>query len=339
MTVSDARQALFQPIGPGGQEKINSASVVVTGCGAVGSAAAEILARSGIGRLRIIDRDIVRLSHLPGQSLFTEKDALDAIPRASAAAGTISQFNSEIRVEGLVADINCNNIEDLCDGFDVLVDGLDNFETRFLVNEFSVAKDIPWVYTSVQGAGGTSRVVVPGKTPCLRCLIPDDPAPGSRGTPETCGIINPAIHAISSFQVTQVLRMIVKGEVSREVLSFDLWSGNWRSENSAGEPVADCPCCRNRDFPYLEGRVSDRITSLCGADSVQIVPAVKGKLVNLKELADRLGKKNILRCNDYLLQAHIDGCELTVFSNGRAIIKGVKDNVEARILYSRFIGN
>ncbi|MCK5795210.1 MAG: ThiF family adenylyltransferase [Anaerolineales bacterium] len=339
MTDRYARQSLFQPIGPGGREKIKSASVVVTGCGALGSAAAEILARSGIGRLRIVDRDIVRLSHLPGQSLFTEKDARDAVPRASAAAAAISLFNSEIRVEGLAAHIDSSNIEELCGGFDVLVDGLDNFETRFLVNEFSVVMDIPWVYGSVLGSSGKSRMIVPGKTPCLKCLFPDDPAPGSRGTLETSGLINPVIHAIASFQVTQILKLIVNGEGSREKLDIDLWGGDWQIEDNAEKPAADCPCCRKRDFPYLEGRLADRVTSLCGPDSVQIFPAVRGKLLNLFELAGRYEKENILKCNDYLLQAHIEDYEFTVFSNGRAIIKGVKDHVEARILYSRFIGN
>ncbi len=198
---------------------------------------------------------------------------------------------------------------------------------------------MPWIYTSIPGSGGISRGMVPTETPCLRCLFPDDPAPGNSGTPASGAVTDSVISAIASFQAAQVLSKVVSGSFSRDVLSFDSWSGTWESGNSEEGPVADCPCCHVQDFPYLEGRITGRITRLCGADSFQIYPAVRDKILNLHELADRLGMKNILKCNDYLLQVRIDKYDLTVFSNGRAIFKGVKDIVEARILYSRFIGN
>ena len=339
MTDRYAIEGLFQPVGPEELEKIGSASVVIAGCGALGSAVAAVLARSGVGRLRIIDRDIVRSINLQKQSLFTEQEAESAVPRASAAARAAREINPEIQVEDFVEDITLSNIRDLCGSFDVLVDGLDNFESKFLVNEFSVETGMPWIYVSVSGSSGISRGIVPGETPCLRCLFPEDPAPGNNGTPASGAGTNSVVSAIASFQAAQVLGKVVTGAFSRDVLSFDSWSGTWESWNSEGGPVANCPCCRERDFPYLEGRITGRITRLCGVDSFQVYPAVRDKTLNLHELAGRLGKKNILRCNDYLLQVRIDEYDLTVFSNGRAIFKGVKDIVEARILYSRFIGN
>lgn len=339
MNVRYSRQANLQPIGKEGQEKISRASVVITGCGAVGSAAAELLAHYGIGRLRIIDRDTVTPEDPQGKSLFTEKGAVEAIPRAVAVAEAARRINPDIQVEAFPDDITRDSITGLCEGFDLLLDGLNNSETRFLVNEFSVTSGIPWVVVSFSASGGLSRLIVPGKTPCLRCLFPEDPSPGVLSSPSALGLENSVVQAAASFQVALALGIIVDGKVGREVRSLDITSGQWRSVVSEKGPEAECPCCQHQDFPYLDGRISGRVTSLCGDDAVQIYPAVREKVLNLPELAERLGKKNILRCNDYLLQAHIDGYELTVFSNGRAIIKGVKNQVEARSVYSRFIGN
>ena len=226
MTVRYASKDFSQPFGPEGLEKIGTASAVITGCGALGAAVAAILARSGLGRLRIIDRDIVRLSNLREQSLFTGQDAEIDVPRASAAARAAREINPGIQVEDFWEDITCHNIRDLCDGFDVLVDCLDNFESKFLVNEFSVETGMPWIYTSIPGSGGISRGMVPTETPCLRCLFPDDPAPGNSGTPASGAVTDSVISAIASFQAAQVLRKVVSDGFSRDVLSFDWQVGN-----------------------------------------------------------------------------------------------------------------
>lgn len=339
MNVQFSWQGHLQPFGREEKAKISRASAAVAGCGALGSAAAELLALSGIGRMRIIDRDTVKPGDPQSKSLFTEKDAEGAVPRAAAAAAALREINPDIRLEECVEDINRENISGLFEGFDILVDGLNNSETRFLVNEYSVSSGIPWVAVSISASGLMSRLIVPGETPCLRCLIPDDPEPGTMGSISTLGIKNSRIRDIASFMASQAVGMILEKEAGREVLHLDLKSEKLRIQATEQGPDKECPCCRHRDFPYLDGRITGRVTSLCGDSSVQIQPAVRGKLLNLPALADRLGNKNILRCNDYLLQARIDEYELTVFSNGRAIIKGVKNQVEARTLYSKLIGN
>ncbi len=339
MNVQYSWQGQPQPSGSEGKAKISRSSAVIAGCGAVGSAAAELLARSGVGRIRIIDRDTVKPGDPLKMSLFTEKDAEGAVPRAFAAASAIRRINPDILLEEFDEDITRDNIAALFEGFDVIVDGLNNFETRFLVNEYSVSSGIPWAASLFTASGFMSRLIVPGETPCLRCLIPDDPSPGTLSTLSALGIENSQAGAIASFLVSQAVGLILEMESAREVLSLDLESGLLRSEASGQGPEKKCPCCQGRDFAYLEGRISGRVTSLCGDNSVQIHPAVRGKVLDLPALADRLGNKNILRCNDYLLQARIDEYELTVFSNGRAIFKGVENQVEARALYSELIGN
>ena len=334
-----AGQAFSEVIGAEGREKIEGASAAVIGCGARGSITAGLLARSGIGRLRLIDRDVVSPGPLEGDGVVARPVDPTAISRASSVARNVRRITSATRVEVRDEDLHFQNIAELCEGFDVLVDGVDNFQTRFLLNDFSSAEGIPWVYGEFRGTSGFSRVIIPGRTPCLRCLFPDPPGPGGIVNSEPFAIIRPMVQAVASFQAEQALRIIADGKMPGKELQVDALSGESREEDTTGHPGADCPCCRKSEFPWMDGGTAESITSLCGTGSVQIQPAVRGSRLDLQELAGRFAEKNVLRCNDYLLQLRINDYELTVFSNGRAIIKGVEDHVKARILYSRYIGN
>jgi len=334
-----AGQAFPEVIGAKGRKKIEGASAAVIGCGARGSIVAGLLARSGIGRLRLIDRDVVSPGLQEGDGVVALPEDATAISRAAASARHVRKITSATQVEVRDEDLDFQNIKDLCGGFDVLVDGVDNFQTRYLLNDYSSAEGIPWVFGAFRGTSGFSRLIIPGRTPCLRCLLPEPPGPGGIVNAEPFAIIRPAVQAVAAFQAQQALRVIADGKMSGKELQVDALSGESREEDTTGHPGADCPCCRKTEFPWMDGRTAESITSLCGTGSVQIQPAVRGSRLDLQKLAGRFAEKNVLRCNDYLLQLRINDYELTVFSNGRAIIKGVEDHGKARILYSRYIGN
>jgi molybdopterin-synthase adenylyltransferase len=331
-----SRQVLFRGIGPQGQERLRAAHVAVVGCGATGSSLAQLLARAGVGTLRIIDRDYVEPSNLQRQALFDENDAAESLPKAIAAAKKIAAFNSEIVVEPHVADLTPGNIDPLLSGAQLILDGTDNFETRYLINDFAVKNSLPWIYAAAVGSYGVTLNVVPGETACLACLFPDSP----RGTFETCetaGILNSAASLVASIEAVEALKFLVGAtdKLRRTLLAFDLWS-NEHSEISAARPRSDCRSCGQRDFIHLAGEGRPHIT-LCGRNSVQIHE--RHRPVNFAEITERLRAHGTVRHNDFVLKFLREPYELTLFPDGRAIIKGTTDTAVARSLYARFVGN
>jgi len=333
-----SRQTLFRGIGPAGQQKLAEAKVAIVGCGATGSAAAALLARAGVGTLRIIDRDYVEPSNLQRQSLFDEADAAESLPKAVAAARKIAAFNSQLVVQPKVDDLIPANIVSLLQGMDLILDGTDNFETRYLVNDYAVAHTRAWIYCAAVGSYAVTLNVVPGQSACLACIFPDSP----RGMVETCetsGILNSAVNLVASLAVTEALKLLIGGpqapELRRTLLSFDLWS-NEHAEISAAKPRPDCRACGERDFVHLAGEGRPHIT-LCGRNSVQIHE--RQRPVDFAEMDRRLQAHGTVRHNDFVLKFWRDPYEMTLFPDGRAIIKGTTDTAVARSLYARFVGS
>ena len=331
-----SRQILFRPIGAEGQQKLARAHVALVGCGATGSATAALLARSGVGTLTIIDRDYVEPSNLQRQGLFDEQDATDSLPKAIAAARKIAAFNSEIVVVPRVADLTPANVAELLDEAQLVLDATDNFETRYLINDYAVDRGRPWIYAAAVGSYGVTMNILPGETACLACVFPAPP----RGVVETCdtsGILNSAVNLVASLQATEALKFLVgaRAELRRTLLSFDVWT-NERSEISAAKPRPDCATCGARAFIYLAGEARPQIT-LCGRNSVQIHE--RNRPVDFGEMKTRLAPHGEVRHNDFVLKFFRDPYELTLFPDGRAIIKGTTDTAVARSLYARFIGS
>ena len=333
-----SRQLLFPGIGEQGQRKLGAAKIAIVGCGATGSALASLLARSGVGYLRIVDRDYVEPSNLQRQSLFDEADAVESLPKAIAAARKIAAFNSQIIVESKVDDLVPSNVESLLQGVDLILDGTDNFETRYLINDFAVDRSLPWIYSAAVGSYGVTLNVIPGKTACLACIFPDSP----RGMVETCetsGILNSAVNLIASVSATEALKLLVVGEdgpaIRRTLLSFDLWT-NEHAEISAGKSRAGCRACSERDYIHLSGEGRPHIT-LCGRNSVQIHE--RQRPIDFGEMDRRLRPHGIVRHNDFILKFWRDPYEMTLFPDGRAIIKGTTDTSVARSLYARYVGS
>jgi molybdopterin/thiamine biosynthesis adenylyltransferase len=331
-----SRQMLFTGIGVEGQLKLAAARVVVVGCGATGSAMISLLARAGVGTIRIIDRDYVELSNLQRQSLFDEADATESLPKAIAAAKKVAAFNSNIVIEPRVADLTPANIPDLFAGMQLILDGTDNFETRYLINDFAVKTSLPWIYTAAVGSYCVSLNVLPGKTACLACIFPDSPQ-GALETCETAGILNSTVNLAASIAATEALKLLIGAEdqMRRTLLSFDLWT-NQRAEVAAERPRAGCRACGLREFHYLAGEGRPHIT-LCGRNSVQIHE--RRRPVDLAEMTKRLKPHGTVRHNDFVLKFWHEPYEMTLFPDGRAIIKGTTDTAVARSLYARYVGS
>ena len=333
-----SRQILFGGIGVEGQRKLAAGRVAIVGCGATGSALAGLLARAGVGTLRIIDRDYVEPSNLQRQSLFDEKDAAESLPKAIAAARKIAAFNSEIVVEPRVEDLVPANIEALLEGMSLILDGTDNFETRYLINDYAVDRSVPWIYSAAVGSYGVTLSVVPGQTACLACIFPDSP----RGMVETCetsGILNTAVNLVASIAATEAVKFLVGGvnapDVRRTLLSFDVWR-NEHAEISAAKPRPGCRACGERNFVHLAGEGRPHIT-LCGRNSVQIHE--RQRPIDFSEMDRRLKPHGVVRHNDFILKFWHDPYEMTLFPDGRAIIKGTTDTAVARSLYARYVGS
>jgi molybdopterin-synthase adenylyltransferase len=333
-----SRQILFRGIGAEGQQKLANARVAIVGCGATGSALAGLLARAGVGTLRIIDRDYVEPSNLQRQSLFDEKDAAESLPKAIAAARKIAAFNSQIVVEPKVEDLVPENIEVLLEGMSLILDGTDNFETRYLINDYAVDRSLPWIYSAAVGSYAVTLNVVPGQTACLACIFPDSPH-GMVETCETSGILNSAVNLVASIAATEALKFLVGGaaaaQVRRTLLSFDVWT-NEHAEISAAKPRRGCRACGEREFVHLAGEGRPHIT-LCGRNSVQIHE--RKRPIDFAELNRRLQPLGAVRHNDFVLKFWRDPYEMTLFPDGRAIIKGTTDTVLARSLYARYVGS
>jgi len=331
-----SRQVLFSGIGQEGQRKLASARVAVVGCGATGSALASLLARAGLGSIRIVDRDYVEPSNLQRQSLFDESDAADSLPKAIAAASKISAFNSQIVVEARVADLMPANVESLLGGAQLILDGTDNFETRYLLNDFALHMSLPWIYTAAVGSYGVTLNVLPGKTACLACLFPDPPR-GAFETCETAGILNSAVSLAASIAATEAIKMLVGADeqVRRTLVSFDVWN-NQRAEVKAENPRPGCRACGDRDFVHLAGKGRAHVT-LCGRNSVQIHE--RHRPIDFSEVSRRLKPHGTVRHNDFVLKFWPEPYEMTLFPDGRAIIKGTTDSAVARSLYARYVGS
>lgn len=330
-----SRQVLFPGIGLEGQHKLAAARLAIVGCGATGSALASLLARAGVGTLRLIDRDFVEASNLQRQVLFDEADAAESLPKAIAAARKISAFNSEIAVEPKVSDLTPDNIEALVDGMELILDGTDNFETRYLINDYAVKHGRPWIYTAAVGSYAATMNIIPGKTACLACLFPDPPT-GIVETCDTAGILNSAVNAAASVAATEALKFVVHTDRLRKtLLSFDLWQ-NTRAEINASTPRSGCRACFQHDFVHLAGERRPHIT-LCGRNSVQIHEHQRS--VDLAALSSRLGAHGEVRHNDFVLKFSREPYEMTLFPDGRAIIKGTNDPAAARSFYARYVGS
>lgn len=333
-----SRQTRFAPLGAVGQERLVAARIAVVGCGALGSVVAMALARAGVGFLRLIDRDLPERSNLPRQVLFDEADVAAGLPKAVAAAKCLARISSTVTVEPVVTDLTAANAMDLLSGVDVIVDGTDNFEARFLVNEVACRHDIPWVHGGALGAEGRVLAIIPGKTACLRCLIPDPPAPGSLPTCETAGIIGPAALVVGAVEAAEAIKLVVgPHDTAGRMLVCDLWASAWRTVDLSPLAATGCPTCRSADFPWLDGRLGGRPTPLCGRDAVQ-VPAVVGS-VDLAALAERLATVGAVVANRWIVRADVeDGIQLSVFADGRAIVSGTRDEARARGIVSRYLG-
>lgn len=341
-----SRQMLFAPFGPEAQAKLRAASAVLVGCGALGTGQANLLARAGIGRLRIIDRDFVEPSNLQRQTLFEEADAQQALPKAVAAEKRLRAANADVHVEGVVADLTPRNARELLGGFPLILDGTDNFETRFLLNDAAVHLGVPWIYGAVVGSYGLTMTVLPGETACLACLLESEAGKRIAGTEETCdtvGVLNAAVGVIAALQAAEALKLLGgrRDALHGRLISFDVWSG--RSQAVRVERNPNCRACGRRDFSYLLGEAQPHVT-LCGRDSVQIHE--RSRTLDLQELGQRIAATaRDVRSNDFLLQFSVPaaagngaGYCVTVFPDGRAVFKGTSDPAVARSLYARYIG-
>jgi adenylyltransferase/sulfurtransferase len=342
-----SRQILFRGIGETGQENLLGESAVVVGCGALGTVVANLLVRAGVGRLRIIDRDFVELSNLQRQTLFEEADARDALPKAVAAERRLRAINSDVQVEGVVADVTPKNAAELLAGFPLILDGTDNFETRLLVNDAAILLGIPWIYAAAVGSYGVTMTIRPGESACLACLLESGEtsaaiggsadAPSVEATCDTAGVLNAAVSVIASIEAAEAIKLLAgKPEaLNGRLVSCDVWTGKFQSIRVARNP--NCRACARREFVFLAGEAQPHIT-LCGRDSVQIHE--RHRRLDLGELGRRLAAAAAaeVRNNDFLLRFRVPPYEMTVFADGRAIIKGTKDPAVARSLYARYIG-
>jgi molybdopterin-synthase adenylyltransferase len=334
-----SRQTRFPPLGPEGQARLAAARVTILGCGALGSGSAMALARAGVGFLRLIDRDLPELSNLPRQVLFDEADVAAGLPKAVAAAGQLGRINGAISVEPVVADLTAANAVELLAGADVIVDGTDNLEARYLANEVACQCGVPWVHGGAIGAEGRVLTVIPGKTACLRCLVPEPPPPGTLPTCDTAGIIGPAALVVGAVQAAEAIKLLVGDAeaTAGRMLACDLWSFQWRVIDLAALATAGCPTCRGGDYPWLEGRLGGSAVPVCGREAVQVTAAGGGS-VDLRALAARLAGLGEVAVNEWLLRAEVEpGIRLTVFADGRAIVDGTRDEARGRAIVARYV--
>ncbi len=354
------RQMLLPGFGREGQQRLADSTALILGCGALGCVAAEMLSRAGVGHLVIVDRDVVELSNLQRQVLFDEQDVADGLPKAEAAKRRIARTNSDIRVTAIVDDINHANIERFADGVDVMVDGLDNFETRYLANDLAVKRGIPYVYGAAVGTTGMAFTVLPHgsgdypweqsaggsmATPCFRCLFPEAPPPGTTPTCDTAGVIGSAVGIVANYEVTETLKILTGNfdRVSRSLLNLDIWQNEsmlLKVDNAREK--SDCQCCRHHRFDYLDGKAGSSAATLCGRNAVQLRHRQQAEGVDLDGLSERLREQGDVRVNEFMLTADIvDGdkrFEITLFPDGRAIVKGTDDPAVARGIYAKYVG-
>jgi molybdopterin/thiamine biosynthesis adenylyltransferase len=330
-----AKQILFKPLGEEGQKRLSTSRVAIIGLGALGSVIANHLARAGAGYLRLVDRDFVELDNLQRQVLYDEDDVREALPKAVAAARRLSKINSEVKLDPRVVDVSHGTVEGLIEDVDLVVDGLDNFETRFVLNDACVKRGKPWVYGGCVGSYGMVMSVRPGDGPCFACLVGEAPAPGTSPTCDTAGVLNTASAVIASLEANEALKILLGKAEEPALTTLDLWSNQWQRVKVPRS--TSCECCGGRRFKHLDAAPSGSAV-LCGRNAVQITPA-KEVALDLAEAERRLSPLGPVRRNAYLLKASIDGCELTLFPDARAIIQGTSDPARARALYARYVGS
>ncbi|GDY10781.1 molybdopterin biosynthesis protein MoeB [Planctomycetia bacterium] len=337
-----SRQTRFAPLGEAGQRRLLSSRVLLVGCGALGTVLAETLTRAGVGHLRIVDRDFVETTNLQRQVLFDEDDVAAQMPKSVAAVEKLRRINSTIELEAIVADVDCRNVRELARDVDLILDGTDNFETRFLVNDLSLETGIPWVYGGCIGSHGQIMAVLPGKSACLRCVIESPPEAGTTETCETAGILGPTVNVIASWQAMLAMK-ILSGhldDVPRVLTVIDLWDHTFRTLDVGNLHVSgDCPACKRGERLWLSGQSGSRSTVLCGRNSVQVVPSSPTTL-SLDDLAAKWHGHGTITRNPYLTRLSLTGgeFELTVFRDGRAIVRGTQEIAAARALYARYVG-
>src|SRR5262245_43961645 len=336
-----SRQVLFSPIGEAGQQRLGRSRVLLVGCGALGSVVAEILTRAGIARLTLADRDYIDESNLQRQSLYTEDDCRQGLPKAIAAARHLGEINSGVELVPQVLDVNARSMESLVHNHDLIIDGTDNFETRYLLNDASLKWNLPWVYGACVGSYGLCLAFVPGLTPCLRCVLEQLPAPGSAPTCDTAGVIGPIVHLVASLETAEAMKILTGNLecLNRKIVCVDVWQNLISTlDLSRIERNGHCPACGQRQFEFLEGKFEGRGQSLCGRKAVQIWRE-SPRAIDLRSIAERLARIGDVRCNEFLLRARIDGFEIALFRDGRGIVRGTEDLDEARRVYAKFIGN
>jgi adenylyltransferase/sulfurtransferase len=333
-----SRQRILPEIGDAGQERLAGSHAVVVGCGALGSFQAQLLARAGVGRLTVIDRDFVERGNLQRQILFTDADAEAAIPKATAAERALAAINPDIEVRGIVDDLRAGTAEDLLAGADVLCDGTDNFETRYLINDWAVREGVAWVYGGVIGTGGLVMPIVPGETACLACVFETPPETGSLPTCETAGVLGAAVAVVAGVQTTETMKLLVgaRDRLLDGLLRYDAWEAAFTQVRTGG-PRAGCPACGQRDFAWLEGRLGSRAARLCGRNAIQILPRGEAR-PSLAAVAARIGGEWEVVVGDHMLRARRNGLTVNLFHDGRAIVDGTTDEAEARSILARVVG-
>ena len=337
------KQTLFTPIGDDGQAALQRGRALVVGCGALGSVIAETLVRAGVGFVRVVDRDFVEISNLQRQVLFDEADVADRLPKAIAARRKLAAINSSVKVDAVVADVRADNVLELVDGIDVIIDGTDNFETRLLINDASLDQGIPWINGGCVGSHGQVMTIIPGRTPCFRCLVEDVPEPGTSETCDTAGVIGPAVNVVASLECVDALKILAgrKHEIEPVLTVLDVWEGTFRRLKIGDlQSKGNCPACQKGERAWLRGEKSSHTSILCGRNAVQISPPDR-RTLDLHETAGRLRQHGMVFENPYLVRVLLKepACEITLFRDGRAIVQGTEDAGVARSLYSRYVGS
>ena len=336
-----SRQMRFFGIGEEGQKRLLQSHVTLCGCGALGTVLANALVRAGVGHLRLVDRDFIETNNLQRQVLFDEHDVAENLPKAEAAARKLGAINSSVFVEPVVTDIDRTNIFELVQDADLILDGTDNFEIRYLINDAAIKLGKPWVYGGCIGSHGQTMTILPGQTPCLRCVFEAAPNPGEAGTCETAGVLSPIVNIVASYQASEALKILTGGldKVNRELIYLDVWENIQRRIKIA--PLfgkVDCPCCGTQRFEWLDGDQGSHTTSLCGRNAVQVAHRSPSAL-NFEDMAGHLQTLGEVSYNRFLLKFKVDGYDFTVFPDGRAIIKGTNDVDKARTLYAKYVGH
>lgn len=332
-----SRQVILPNIGEEGQKTLLKSKIAIIGCGALGTVVANNLVRAGVGKISIIDRDFVELNNLQRQILFDEDDI--GVPKAVAAAEKLKRVNSDVEIKAMVKDLNHMNAEKIVSGVDLVLDGTDNMQTRFLINDVCVKGKIPWIYTAAVGTYGMTMTIVPGRTPCFRCLLPDVPEPGSLPTCDTAGVLNTIPAIIASIESTEAIKILLKEKMTTnaesDLIFYDVWSSTFEKVTEMRDKR--CRCCVEHKFDFLNAAKEEIITSLCGRNAIQITP-VKSAAISFKSLAERLKRLGEVRFNNFILVFKERDKEISLFKDGRAIIKGTDDEKVARSLYSRYVG-